>query len=94
MSKTTKTHQYIDTELSADAVEFCPFAGAEDVMLVGTYQVIEKKDDKSAGDQGADQEGNEGEEEEEASSGKRETQRQGRLLVYRVQEEDKDNVKL
>ncbi|KAJ3149975.1 Diphthine methyltransferase [Geranomyces variabilis] len=37
---TTRTHARIDTEYSADAVEFCPAAGHLDLVAVGTYQVV------------------------------------------------------
>lgn len=40
MSQNIRTHARIDTEYSADAVEFCPIAPYQDVVAVGTYQVV------------------------------------------------------
>ncbi|TPX67934.1 hypothetical protein SpCBS45565_g03454 [Spizellomyces sp. 'palustris'] len=37
---TTRTHVRIDTEYSADAVEFCPIHPFTHVVAVGTYQVV------------------------------------------------------
>ena len=37
----------IDTELCADAVEFCPIEGFQDQVVVGTYQVLERAEDQA-----------------------------------------------
>ncbi|KAL4240914.1 Diphthine methyltransferase [Mactra antiquata] len=42
---TAVTHQTIDTLYSADSIEWCPIPGFEDIMLCGTYQLEESKDD-------------------------------------------------
>ena len=34
-----KTLFSFDTKLSADTVEWCPLAGFENILIVGTYQV-------------------------------------------------------
>ena len=37
------TYETIDTEYSADSVEWCPIDGFQDLMLCGTYQLEETK---------------------------------------------------
>jgi hypothetical protein len=44
-----KTQFTFDTKLSADSVEWCPRAGFEDYLAVGTYQV-EKSNKEVFGD--------------------------------------------
>ncbi|KAI8913796.1 WD40-repeat-containing domain protein [Powellomyces hirtus] len=46
----TRTHTRIDTEYSADAVEFCPVAGRTNVVAVGTYQVKDEAAEQPAVD--------------------------------------------
>ncbi|KAI8812895.1 WD40-repeat-containing domain protein [Cladochytrium replicatum] len=67
------TFARVDTELCADSVEFCPFEDLADVVAVGTYEVI-KDDGKQNAELGEDEE----------STAKRITNRNGRLLAYRV----------
>lgn len=35
----TRSLQVVDTELSADSVEWCPVAQSHDVLVCGTYQL-------------------------------------------------------
>ncbi|XP_063444635.1 diphthine methyltransferase-like [Mytilus trossulus] len=39
-----KTLQVLDTEYSADSVEWCPHDGYQDILLCGTYQLDQSKD--------------------------------------------------
>ena len=34
-------HQVIDTEYSADSVEWCPLTGYTDILVCGTYQLAD-----------------------------------------------------
>ncbi|KAL7748500.1 hypothetical protein RI367_006195 [Sorochytrium milnesiophthora] len=43
------TWQTIDTEYSADSAEFCPLAGLQDVLAVGTYQLREAEQQSRVG---------------------------------------------
>lgn len=75
---------YVDTELSADCIEFCPFDGFQNFFVCGTYQVLAPVVDK-------DTEGNDEETDDEAgpSSGPpAQTRRTGRLLLFRVSEDE------
>lgn len=38
-----KTLQVVDTEYSADSIEWCPHDGYQDVLLCGTYQLDQSK---------------------------------------------------
>ena len=69
----------VDTVYSADCTEFCPFEGYEDILVCGTYQVIEPLSEPSEKNDEFD-EGN------VESSISRQTERTGRLLVYQVGE--------
>ncbi|XP_076458696.1 diphthine methyltransferase-like [Babylonia areolata] len=40
----TTTLQEIDTQLYADSVEWCPFEGMQDILLCGTYQLLESEE--------------------------------------------------
>lgn len=83
----------VDTELSADCIEFCPHGGFHDIFVCGTYQVLAPESNKASaapkeiqtsdntsgpGNDGSDDEG----EEEEVSP--KPTQRTGRLLLFRI----------
>jgi diphthine methyl ester acylhydrolase len=46
-----ETLHRIDTEYSADSVEFCPSADHQGVVAVGTYQVIEGQENETEGTQ-------------------------------------------
>ncbi|KAJ3179597.1 Diphthine methyltransferase [Geranomyces variabilis] len=87
----TRTHARIDTEYSADAVEFCPAAGHLDLVAVGTYQVVKDgalwvpaatASDPSPpeGSGGGDDSGTE----PEAPDNSQQATRLGRLLLYSV----------
>jgi len=64
-----------DTDYSADCIEFCPFQGFENIFVCGTYQVIEPAASTSTAQQA---------DEESEGSASRPTERTGRLLVYRI----------
>ncbi|CAH1274345.1 RBBP4 [Branchiostoma lanceolatum] len=42
MSSSTRQLQVLDTEYSADSVEWCPIPGYQDVMVCGTYQLAQQ----------------------------------------------------
>lgn len=86
----------VDTELSADCIEFCPHDGFHDIFVCGTYQVLTPKSG-SSGEQTAwtpelttaatsTTEGGDGDSDEEIAAPKP-TQRTGRLLLYRIGED-------
>jgi len=70
----------VDTELSADCIEFCPFEGYHHFFVCGTYQVLapEVKVTKINPDDSED--------EDEAQAGPSQTRRTGRLLLFAVTE--------
>lgn len=63
----------VDTELSADCIEFCPIEGHHDVFVCGTYQVLPPKPKSDKADADSD--------EDETP---KPTERTGRLLLYRI----------
>ncbi|CAD6566866.1 MAG: hypothetical protein TREMPRED_003036 [Tremellales sp. Tagirdzhanova-0007] len=79
---------HADTLYSADCIEFCPFPGYENIFVCGTYQVLEPpsasvRDEK----EGADDEDESGDD-AEGSLRPRHTMRTGRLLLYRVGDDE------
>ncbi|KAJ3407563.1 Diphthine methyltransferase [Chytridiales sp. JEL 0842] len=79
----TFTYQRIDTKFCADASEFCPIPGHEDVIAVGTYQVLKPDQTSTATSDSIDAEtSNYG----GATTSK--TNRTGRLLLYKVSQEE------
>lgn len=73
---TAKSLARVDTEYSADSIEFCPHPGFEDLFVCGTYQVLEPNTTApSDGDDGEDL---------EVDASKRQTERTGRLLLFQV----------
>ncbi|KAI9632499.1 WD40-repeat-containing domain protein, partial [Dioszegia hungarica] len=70
-----------DTGYSADCIEFCPHEGFEHIFVCGTYQVLEPA---AAVPVGRD---DEDEEEEEEDAAPRQTQRTGRLLLFKVDQD-------
>lgn len=62
----------VDTEYSADSIEFCPFEGFQDLFVCGTYQVQEPT------------EGSQIERDDGESDVKSVTKRTGRLLLYQI----------
>lgn len=79
----------VDTDYSADCVEFCPFEGYQDIFVCGTYQVLEPSvsaapSGESSGSEGAIRD--EEEDEVEAPAPKQ-TNRTGRLLLFQVDKE-------
>ena len=77
-----------DTIYSADCIEFCPFPGYENLLVCGTYQVLEPSlaSERDLGE-GAE-EGQEDADEAEGEPRPRQTERTGRLLLYRVGEDE------
>ncbi|XP_078691350.1 diphthine methyltransferase-like isoform X1 [Branchiostoma floridae x Branchiostoma belcheri] len=50
MSSNTRQLQVLDTEYSADSVEWCPVPGYQDVMVCGTYQLAQQEAQSSSPD--------------------------------------------
>jgi len=82
----------VDTEFSADCIEWCPFEPYRDVFVCGTYQVLEPlaaepaesvltREDASDGSDSGD-------EVDTSDAPKTQTQRTGRLLMYRADSSD------
>jgi diphthamide biosynthesis protein 7 len=83
----------VDTEYSADCIEWCPFAGYQDLFVCGTYQVLEPS---AAGGQGGqedsvqadvvndDPDDGDDDEVDRSDAPKKQTQRTGRLLLFQV----------
>ncbi|KAJ3297511.1 hypothetical protein HK104_000413 [Borealophlyctis nickersoniae] len=71
-----QTFAKIDTEYSADAVEFCPNPHYTDIVAVGTYQVVKPDETTASPQTDADN--------EVVEEGKVATKRKGRLLLYQV----------
>lgn len=98
--KPTNPLKLHDTEYSADSVEWCPLEGYRDLFICGTYQVVQpdppvstKQPDEVDGDEeaGDGAEASESasmadsdEEDEEEESSPKQTQRTGRLLLFRA----------
>jgi diphthamide biosynthesis protein 7 len=76
--QTPSSLAYVDTEYSADCIEFCPFEGYQDIFICGTYQVIEPKSIPTA----------EEVEEQEQDVAPKQTERTGRLLLYRIGDDE------
>ncbi|OCF39592.1 WD40 repeat domain 85 [Kwoniella heveanensis CBS 569] len=79
---------YVDTLYSADSIEWCPFEGYQNIFVCGTYQIVKQEeavDPRSENDKG-DEGASESDEEVEAGPSKP-TERVGRLLVFRVGED-------
>ncbi|ORX36502.1 WD40-repeat-containing domain protein [Kockovaella imperatae] len=88
----------IDTEFSADCIEWCTSAGYEDIFICGTYQVLEQGDDRQTRASQPDADLDRGEDsdvtlqsvehdEDESDldpSIKPSTHRTGRLLLFQV----------
>ncbi|KAJ3158820.1 Diphthine methyltransferase [Geranomyces michiganensis] len=83
----TRTHARIDTEYSADAVEFCPFAGYQDLVAVGTYQVV-KDGALWVPDAGAAASADPPPQPEDSADDSPPATRLGRLLLYSVGERE------
>lgn len=66
----------VDTELSADCIEFCPIEGFHDIFVCGTYQVLSP--DAGGSQRPAS------DDEEAIDEAPKPTNRTGRLLLYRV----------
>lgn len=70
---------YVDTDLSADCIEFCPFEGYQEFFICGTYQVLAPEaTPKTVDDESDDEAG------PSSSAGPTQTRRTGRLLLFRV----------
>lgn len=80
----------VDTELSADCIEFCPHEGFHEIFVCGTYQVLAPESSKpSAGLEEISediQKSEDGDSDEEEVAPKP-TQRTGRLLLFRIGED-------
>lgn len=80
--------QSVDTEYSADSIEFSPVQ--HDIFVCGTYQIEKLDEMNDKADIGANQrtvhDENEDSEEEGSAAAPR-TRRKGRALVYRVAED-------
>jgi diphthamide biosynthesis protein 7 len=72
---------YVDTEYSADCIEFCPFEGYQDIFICGTYQVLEPKTTDSNGN-------HDNEDDDTSTTPPKPTERTGRLLVCRVGDDE------
>jgi diphthamide biosynthesis protein 7 len=72
---------YVDTELSADCIEFCPFENYQDIYVCGTYQVLapdaEPKSTPPEDESDDDEAGS-------SSAPPAQTRRTGRLLLFQV----------
>jgi len=65
----SKVIHYVDTQLCADSVEWCPFVPFQQVLALGTYEIVKA---------------NESEPSPEATSVSHPAKRHGRLFLYRV----------
>ena len=72
--------QSVDTEYSADCVEWCPFEPCQDIFVCGTYQVLEPKPAAEERRTAAE----DSDEEDASDRPPKQTQRTGRLLVFQV----------
>jgi diphthamide biosynthesis protein 7 len=78
-----------DTIYSADSIEWCPHPGSEGILVCGTYQVLEPRPGEASGSADAPAEpDSESDDEGAEQSGPRQTERTGRLLVFRVGEDE------
>jgi diphthamide biosynthesis protein 7 len=78
-----------DTIYSADSIEWCPHPGSEDIFVCGTYQVLEHKAGEGSASANTSAEADsESDDEGAEQSGPRQTERTGRLLVFRVGEDE------
>lgn len=107
VSNQARSLAFVDTEYSADSIEFCPFEGYQDIFTCGTYQVLppvsaekenavlqpDKEEEVSTGAADRTQELSDNNEDESQSDSevdpgslqtKPQTQRTGRLLLYRL----------
>ncbi|OWZ80747.1 WD40 repeat domain 85 [Cryptococcus neoformans Bt85] len=64
----------VDTLYSADSIEFCPFEGFQDLLVCGTYQIVEPENGGRTVDADVS-------DDEQAP---KQTQRVGRLLLFQV----------
>lgn len=82
----------VDTEFSADCIEWCPFAGFQDLFVCGTYQVLEphtassevEQEEAVKPDADADVPDDSDDEVDTSDAPKKQTQRTGRLLLFQV----------
>ncbi|EIW68888.1 hypothetical protein TREMEDRAFT_31124, partial [Tremella mesenterica DSM 1558] len=73
-----------DTVYSADSVEFCPQVGYQDILVCGTYQVLEQMNGEVMQN---DQREVDGDESYQNEMEKRQTERIGRVYLFRVVDE-------
>lgn len=72
--RAAKSLANVDTLYSADSIEFCPFEGFQDLLVCGTYQIVEPKEGGKKPDE-------DGSDDEQPPN---QTQRVGRLLLFQV----------
>ncbi|GAA5977333.1 hypothetical protein JCM11641_000067 [Rhodosporidiobolus odoratus] len=77
----------VDTEYSADAIEFCP--GNPHILACGTYQVVKGETEPAGGDAKVGQ-GEDDEEDQEGESSSPIVTRYGRCLLYEIDSEGKN----